>query len=100
MSTDIERIRQGMLQMHAFWAGIVEVAIASFLLYRSLGVAFVAPIVVVGICVLLAAVLAIFTSNRQKEWMDRIQTRVGMVCVPAISYGSYHSLSSFNRNGS
>lgn len=74
-----------MLMMHALWAGVVEVAIASFLLYRSLGVAFVAPIIVVGICVLLAAVLAMFTSNRQKEWMDKIQTRVGMVSAPSCS---------------
>ncbi|ROW01307.1 hypothetical protein VMCG_05930 [Cytospora schulzeri] len=78
MSTDVERIRQGMLLMHEFWANTIEVAIACFLLYRSLGVAFVAPIIVVAICVLLAIGLASFTSNRQTEWMDKIQTRVGM----------------------
>lgn len=88
MSTDIERIRQGMLMMHGFWAGIVEVAIASFLLYRSLGVAFVAPIAIVGACVLLAAILARFTSNCQRQWMDKIQERVGMVCVPTVSLPS------------
>ncbi|KUI69854.1 Multidrug resistance-associated protein 1 [Cytospora mali] len=78
MSTDVEKIRQGMLMMHEFWANTIEAAIASFLLYRYLGIAFVAPILVIVVCVLLAAGVASFTSNRQKEWMDKIQARVGM----------------------
>lgn len=81
MSTDVERIRSGMLMMHEVWANTAEVAIASFLLHRNLGVAFVAPIIVVVVCVLLAAGLATFTSHRQKEWMDKIQARVGMVRI-------------------
>lgn len=86
MSTDVERIRQGMLMMHEFWANTIEVAISSFLLYRSLGVAFVAPIIVVVVCIFLAAGLASFTSGRQKDWMDKIQARVGMVRDSHSSY--------------
>lgn len=61
-----------------FWANIIEVAIASFLLYRTLGTAFIAPILVVGAGVLVATGIATFTGKRQKEWMGKIQTRVGM----------------------
>ncbi|ROW00912.1 hypothetical protein VPNG_08274 [Cytospora leucostoma] len=78
MSTDVERIRQGMVMLHDFWAGIIEVAIACYLLYRYLGVAFVAPIIMVVICVFLTAGVASFTSDRQKEWMKKIQARVGI----------------------
>lgn len=78
MSTDVEKIRQGMFSIHELWANVIEVAIASFLLYRSLGVAFLAPILVVIFCVLVAAGIATFTSKTQREWMQKIEARVGM----------------------
>lgn len=78
MSTDIERIRQGMLSLHEAWANIIEISIASFLLYRSLGIAFLAPIIIVAICVVVAGGIATFTSQRQKDWMQKIEARVGM----------------------
>lgn len=78
MSTDVERIRQGVIYVHEVWAGIIETAIASFLLYRSLGIAFLAPIIVVALCVMVAAGIATFTSQRQRAWMQKIETRVGM----------------------
>lgn len=79
MSTDVERIRQGMLMMHEVWANTIEVAIASFLLYRAIGTAFAAPIIVVVVCVFLAAGVARLTGKRQMEWMNKIQTRVGVM---------------------
>ncbi|KAJ9142479.1 Multidrug resistance-associated protein 1 [Pleurostoma richardsiae] len=78
MSTDVERIRQGFLTLHEYWANTVEVALASWLLQRQLGAAFAAPIVVVVICIILCAALVASTGNRQKVWMDKIQRRVGM----------------------
>lgn len=78
MSTDVERIRQGMLTLHEVWANILEITIASFLLYRSLGVAFLAPIIVVLACAMIVAAVATFTSQRQKDWMQKIESRVGM----------------------
>ncbi|KUI53479.1 Canalicular multispecific organic anion transporter 1 [Cytospora mali] len=91
MSTDVEKIRQGMLMMHEFWANTIEAAIASFLLYRYLGIAFIAPILVIVVCVLLAAGVASFTSNRQKEWMDKIQARVGMTATVIANMKSLRS---------
>jgi ATP-binding cassette, subfamily C (CFTR/MRP), member 1 len=46
MSTDVERIVNGLRMIHEFWANLIQVGIASWLLQRELGVAFVAPIVV------------------------------------------------------
>ncbi|KAM7197970.1 P-loop containing nucleoside triphosphate hydrolase protein [Naviculisporaceae sp. PSN 640] len=76
MSTDIERIRFGMLNLHEFWAVPIEVGLASWLLYNQLGVAFVAPLLIVITCVACSSVVNKYTASRQKQWMDRIQTRV------------------------
>ena len=48
MSTDIERIRLGFLTLHDFWASILQIGLACWLLFRELGTAFVAPIIVVA----------------------------------------------------
>jgi ATP-binding cassette subfamily C (CFTR/MRP) protein 1 len=47
MSTDVERIVQGCRQMHELWVNIIQVAFATWILERTLGVASVAPF---GIC--------------------------------------------------
>lgn len=67
-----------MLSLHNLWANVVEIAIASFLLERSLGIAFLAPIIVVATCALIVASVATFTGQRQKKWMQKIEARVGM----------------------
>lgn len=78
MSADVERIRLGFLNLHEFWANSIEVALASWLLQRQLGTAFVAPLVVVLVCITCAAFVNLFTGRRQKAWMDKIQKRVGL----------------------
>lgn len=54
--------------MHEFWANAIEVGIASFLLYRSLGIAFLAPLLVLVVVVGLAAGLSTFVSQ-QTPWV-------------------------------
>jgi hypothetical protein len=46
MSTDVERIIFGLRFMHEFWANLIQVFIATWLLQRELGVACVAPIAI------------------------------------------------------
>lgn len=78
MSADVERIITGCLSMHEFWANTVEVGLACWLLSRQIGPAFVAPLIVVGVCVVCTALLARFTGPRQKLWMEKIQKRVSL----------------------
>ncbi|SPQ21485.1 0a5b51b6-253b-4161-aad1-e30c33b8129a [Thermothielavioides terrestris] len=78
MSADIERIILGCLNIHEFWANTVEVALACWLLSRQIGPAFAAPLIVVGLCVVCSSVLARFAGPRQKQWMEKIQKRVGL----------------------
>ena len=46
MSADIERITNGWQTMHEIWAGVIEIAIAIYLLERQLGAACAIPIAV------------------------------------------------------
>lgn len=78
MSTDVERIRSGLLTINEYWANIIQVALASWLLERELGAAFVAPLVVILCAVGAIGSLAFLTGRRQKAWMALIQKRVGM----------------------
>ena len=78
MSTDIERIRLGFLNLHEFWANSIEVGLAAWLLERQLGAAVAAPLIVVLCCFICAGVANRFTGRRQKAWMDKIQKRVGL----------------------
>lgn len=78
ISTDIERIIKGCLNLHEFWANTVEVGLACWLLSYQIGIAFVAPLIVVSCCVICSAILARFTGPRQKAWMGKIQKRVGL----------------------
>lgn len=78
MSTDVERIRVGLLNLHEFWGNSVEVALASWLLERQLGAAVAAPLIVVVCCVIAGAFANRYTGGRQKVWMAKIQKRVGL----------------------
>lgn len=100
MSTDVERIVQGFRLMHEFWADLIQASIATYLLQRNLGIAFVAPIAIsIGrfplpplfIKIILAdlhsaSVIGTFclsstAGKKQAEWMKHIQKRVGRLPV-------------------
>lgn len=77
MDSDVSMIQSGLTEFHECWANIVEVGIASWLLYRQLGTAFVAPLVVVLLCAIGSFVVGRRTGNTRDIWMRTIQSRVG-----------------------
>ncbi|KAI7978013.1 hypothetical protein EIK77_009553 [Talaromyces pinophilus] len=81
MSTDIERINNGLRSIHEIWASIIQVALASWMLYDQLGVVFVAPMGVVTLCSIGLAILMNFTGDSQREWMEGVQKRVGLTAT-------------------
>lgn len=81
MSADVERIIRGLLNINELWANPIEVAFASWLLSRQVGASFVAPLVVVGCCVLLSTFVSRLTGPRQKAWMEIIQKRVVSIYI-------------------
>ncbi|KAE9372462.1 ATPase-like protein [Stipitochalara longipes BDJ] len=78
MSTDVEQIRKGLMNLHEFWANSIEAALAAWLLQRRLGAAVAAPLIVVFCCIAGGAFANTFTGRRQKVWMSKIQKRVGL----------------------
>ncbi|KAK5989808.1 ABC transporter FGM5 [Cladobotryum mycophilum] len=78
MSTDIERIRIGFKAVHDFWACIIEMSLASWLLFSMIGSAFAATLVIVAICLVCIGMLALLGGTWQRAWMEEIQKRVGV----------------------
>ncbi|MCJ1392591.1 hypothetical protein MMC18_005461 [Xylographa bjoerkii] len=76
MSADIERLASGLRYMHDAWASIIEICIALYLLYKELGIAGIAPIVIAMACAVFAVILSAMSRNRQKIWLEAIEARV------------------------
>ncbi|CAI7586196.1 unnamed protein product [Penicillium crustosum] len=76
MSTDTESICHSAATLHELWASPIESVVAIFLLYRQLGLAALAPIVVAMIATTGMLQLAQFIGLAKKRWMKGIQTRV------------------------
>ncbi|KAJ5611482.1 hypothetical protein N7528_008587 [Penicillium herquei] len=81
MSTDIERIRMGFRQLHDIWASIIQVVLCAWMLYRDLGVVFVAPIGLVILCFIGLAILMNFIGAAQRKWMSLVQRRVSLTAT-------------------
>ncbi|KAI2791871.1 ABC transporter atnG [Penicillium oxalicum] len=76
MNADIERIASGLRYIHDVWACIVEIPIALYLLWRQLGIASIAPIVVVIVCMLMCVLISALAGPRQQLWLESIERRV------------------------
>ncbi|RAK74304.1 putative ABC multidrug transporter [Aspergillus fijiensis CBS 313.89] len=81
MSTDMERIRMGLRFVHETWASLIQAGIAAWMLYRQLGVVFVAPVGVVIVCFVGLGILINFTGDSQRSWMSGVQKRVGLTAT-------------------
>ncbi|CAK7275083.1 hypothetical protein SEPCBS119000_006500 [Sporothrix epigloea] len=78
MSTDLERIRLGLSIVNEYWANTIQVVLACWLLHGEIGIAFIAPLVIVSLSVAALSGLTFITGRRQKAWLALIQKRVGM----------------------
>ncbi|KAF5687173.1 major facilitator family transporter [Fusarium denticulatum] len=81
MSTDVERITRGILDLHEYWANTIQIALSCWLLQRELGAAFAASLGVVAVSTLTAFGIGKLLGPRQKAWMEAIETRVGVAAA-------------------
>lgn len=88
MSTDMDRINMGLRSIHDVWASLIQVALASWMLYLQLGKAFIAPIALVTACAAALGVLMKFTGDSQRNWMTKVQERVGLTATVIASMKS------------
>jgi hypothetical protein len=76
INTDIETIIPGITMLHEIWAGLIEVGIAIFLLYRQIGAACAISIAFSFAMLILTGVLAVPIGNGQAAWIGAAQIRV------------------------
>ncbi|KAG9506491.1 hypothetical protein J7337_000023 [Fusarium musae] len=81
MSTDVERITRGILDLHEYWANTIQIALSCWLLQRELGAAFAASLGVVALSTLTAFGIGKLLGPRQKAWMEAIETRVNVTAA-------------------
>ncbi|KAK5093572.1 hypothetical protein LTR70_004619 [Exophiala xenobiotica] len=85
ISTDVERIMDGLAPLHDFWANIIQVGIALYLLEEQMGIAFVVPIAIIIICTASTSLISHFANKRQIKWMESVQHRVGITSAMLLS---------------
>jgi ATP-binding cassette subfamily C (CFTR/MRP) protein 1 len=76
MSTDMQQINIGLQRFHDLWANILQVAIASYLLEKQVGIACVFPIVIVACCAVASICTSSWSKTRQDQWMKKVETRI------------------------
>lgn len=69
-------ICKGSTHIHELWAVPIELSIAMYLLYKQLGLAFLAPCSVALVCMAGILTMAKWMGNAQKIWIRGIQTRI------------------------
>ncbi|RAL02582.1 P-loop containing nucleoside triphosphate hydrolase protein [Aspergillus ibericus CBS 121593] len=76
MSTDVDRITTGMLNIHELWASAAEIIIALSLLSTTIGYPSVAALVFASLSVLQSAYIAPQMRLRQRAWVRAVQERI------------------------
>ncbi|KAF4835497.1 ABC transporter FUM19 [Colletotrichum tropicale] len=76
MGADVERIYTGLRLMHEVWVNAIQIGLASWLLRRQLGLAFLAPLVIVLICFFISFAISKRAVPYQNAWMARVQKRI------------------------
>lgn len=76
MSSDIQRIVDPLQFLHDTWGGIIDLGLGMFLLYRNLGSACSAAVVVYVILALGTSWVTRVISSFQKRWLAAIEVRV------------------------
>ncbi|KAK3324845.1 ABC transporter [Apodospora peruviana] len=78
MGTDVERIYTGLRLIHEVWANAIQIALATWLLQRELGFAFIGPLVIVFMGFSVAFTISRRAVPYQAAWMTRVQARIGV----------------------
>ncbi|CAM1511520.1 Fc.00g090330.m01.CDS01 [Cosmosporella sp. VM-42] len=78
MSSDVEVIVRAIKQIHEFWANIIQIAIATWLLSIQIGYAASGPIIVSVIALVGTLSISPLAMKYQIAWLGKTQKRVGI----------------------
>ena len=99
MSTDVANVQNGLRQVHELWGNTAEVAVGCWLLYEKIGPAFIAPLVVVLVCIFPLGLVLSFLGSRQEQWMSKVQSRIGKTASVLSNMKSFKMLGVSQRIG-
>ncbi|KAF5561502.1 multidrug resistance-associated 1 [Fusarium phyllophilum] len=78
MSSDVDVIVRAVREIHEFWANIIQLAIATWLLSTHIGYAAVGPITVSFVALIATVLVSPLARKYQISWLDETQKRVGI----------------------
>ncbi|KAL7950242.1 P-loop containing nucleoside triphosphate hydrolase protein [Trichoderma barbatum] len=78
MSSDVDVIGRAMRQIHEFWANVIQIAIATWLLSKHIGYAAAGPIIVSVLSLVATMVVSPLATKYQVGWLEKTQKRVGI----------------------
>ncbi|KAF4977469.1 hypothetical protein FZEAL_6033 [Fusarium zealandicum] len=78
MSSDVEVIVRAIREIHEFWANIIQIAIATWLLSIQIGYAASGPIIVSSVALLGTLLVSPLATKYQVSWLGKTQRRIGI----------------------
>ncbi|UKZ85058.1 uncharacterized protein TrAFT101_000933 [Trichoderma asperellum] len=78
MSSDVDVIGRAMREIHEFWANIIQIAVATWLLSQQIGYAAAGPIVVSVISLVATMLVSPLAKKYRVGWLEKTQKRVGI----------------------
>ncbi|KAF5605003.1 multidrug resistance-associated 1 [Fusarium pseudocircinatum] len=78
MSSDVDVVVRAVREVHEFWANIIQLAIATWLLSTHIGYAAVGPIIVSLVALIATVLVSPLARKYQISWLDKTQKRVGI----------------------
>ncbi|KAL2178346.1 uncharacterized protein P884DRAFT_269013 [Thermothelomyces heterothallicus CBS 202.75] len=76
INVDMQHIMEGARILHDIWASFVTVAVAVYLLYRKIQLAFLAPLLCTLVMMVLAGICSAPLGPRQLAWLAATESRV------------------------
>ncbi|WZH41295.1 P-loop containing nucleoside triphosphate hydrolase protein [Fusarium acuminatum] len=78
MSSDVDVIVRAVREVHEFWANIIQLAIATWLLSTHIGYAASGPIIVSLVALIATVIVSPLARKYQIAWLGKTQKRVGI----------------------
>ncbi|UZP45665.1 hypothetical protein NXS19_013477 [Fusarium pseudograminearum] len=78
MSSDVDVIVRAVREIHEFWANIIQLAIATWLLSTHIGYAASGPIIISLIALIATVLVSPMARKYQIDWLEKTQKRVGI----------------------
>ncbi|KAH0496963.1 hypothetical protein TgHK011_004301 [Trichoderma gracile] len=78
MSSDVDVIGRAMREIHEFWANVLQIGIATWLLSKQIGYAAAGPIIVSVLSLVATLFVSPLAGKYQVGWLDKTQKRVGI----------------------